>query len=140
MKPRSTGSVRLTSTDPAAPLEIDHGFLADEADVHSVVRALEELRELVAGGPIAGYVAAELRPGPDADLETYVRETARGFFHPVATCAIGTVVDRDARVVGYEHLYVGDASIMPTVPRANTNLSTAAVAERVAELVTAQVL
>jgi choline dehydrogenase len=52
----------------------------------------------------------------------------------VATCALGRVVDTDARVVGYDNLYVGDASIMPTIPRANTNLSTAAVAERVAEL------
>jgi choline dehydrogenase len=137
MKPRSTGSVRLTSTDPAAPLEIDHGFLRDDADLGSVVRALEELRELVAREPIGRFVAGELRPGPAADLEEYVREDARGFFHPVATCAIGTVVDRDASVLGYESLYVGDASIMPTIPRANTNLSTAAVAERVAELLAA---
>jgi choline dehydrogenase len=137
MKPRSTGGVRLTSSDPAAPLEIDHGFLSDDADLASVVRALEELRELVASEPIARCVAREVRPGADADLEDYVRETARGFFHPVATCAIGTVVDRDAHVFGYENLYVADASIMPTIPRANTNLSTAAVAERVADLLRA---
>jgi choline dehydrogenase len=134
MKPRSRGSVRLTSPDPAAPLEIDHGFLSDEADLHAVVRALEDLRELVAREPIAGYVAQEVRPGPDADLAAYVRENARGFFHPVATCAIGRVVDREARVRGCENLYVGDASIIPTIPRANTNLTTAAVAERVADL------
>ena len=84
--------------------------------------------------PIASYVAREVRPGPDADLEQYVRENVRGFFHPVGTCAIGRVVDREARVLGFENLYVGDASIMPTIPRVNTNLSTAAVAERVAEL------
>lgn len=134
MKPRSTGGVRLRSSDPAAPLEIEHGFLSDDADLASVVRALEELRGLVARDPIARYVAGEVRPGPDADLEDYVRKTARGFFHPVATCAIGTVVDREARVIGYENLYVADASIMPTIPRANTNLSTAAIAERVADL------
>jgi choline dehydrogenase len=59
---------------------------------------------------------------------------ARGFFHPVGTCAIGSVVDPQGRVLGYENLVVGDASIMPTIPRANTNLSTAAVAERISEL------
>ncbi|HEV8686531.1 MAG TPA: GMC family oxidoreductase [Gaiellaceae bacterium] len=134
MKPRSRGSVRLTSRDPGAPLEIEHGFLSDHADLDAVVRALEDLRELVARDPIAGYVANEVRPGFDVDLEDYVRENARGFFHPVATCAIGRVVDREARVLGYENLYVADASIMPTIPRANTNLSTAAVAERVADL------
>jgi choline dehydrogenase len=42
-------------------------------------------------------------------------------------------VDADCRVLGTEGLYVADASVMPEVPRANTNLSTAAIAERVAE-------
>jgi choline dehydrogenase-like flavoprotein len=44
-------------------------------------------------------------------------------------------VDERARVLGYENLLVADASIMPTIPRANTNLTTAAIAERVAELI-----
>jgi choline dehydrogenase len=133
MKPRSRGSVRLTSADPAAPLQIDHGFLSDFDDVESIADGLERLRELVAGEPIARCIAHEVGPG-EIDLRDYVREEVRGFFHPVATCAIGRVVDTDARVIGYDSLYVADASIMPTIPRANTNLSTAAVAERVAEL------
>ena len=57
---------------------------------------------------------------------------ARGFFHPVGTCAIGSVVDARGRVLGLEGLVVADASVMPTIPRANTNLSAIAVAERVA--------
>jgi choline dehydrogenase len=73
------------------------------------------------------------RPGPEVDALTHVRETARGFFHPVATCAIGHVVDGGGRVFGLDGLYVADASIMPTIPRANTTLSTLAVAERLAE-------
>jgi choline dehydrogenase-like flavoprotein len=62
-----------------------------------------------------------------------VRANARGFFHPIGTCAIGAVVDGDGRVHGCEGLSVADASIMPSIPRANTNLSTIAVAERLAE-------
>jgi choline dehydrogenase len=135
MKPHSRGSVRLRSNDPQAAIEIDHGFLSDERDVGTVVRAVEELRELANREPIAGYVTRELKPGAEHDLTEYVRANARGFFHPVATCAIGRVVDREARVIGHDGLYVGDASVMPTIPRANTNLSTAAVAERVAELI-----
>jgi choline dehydrogenase-like flavoprotein len=76
----------------------------------------------------------EVRPGPQADVEACVRAEARGFFHPTGTCAIGRVVDPKGRVLGLENLYVADASIMPTIPRANTNLSTAAIAERIAEL------
>jgi choline dehydrogenase len=62
-----------------------------------------------------------------------VRAEARGFFHPTGTCAIGRVVDGDGRVLGLEGLHVGDASVMPTIPRANTNLTAIAVAERLAE-------
>jgi choline dehydrogenase-like flavoprotein len=74
-----------------------------------------------------------VRPGPEADLDAYVRETARGFFHPVATCAIGSVVDENGCVLGFENLYVADASIIPVIPRANTNLTVAALAEKLSE-------
>jgi choline dehydrogenase-like flavoprotein len=52
----------------------------------------------------------------------------------VATCAIDRVVDGDGRVFGIDALRIADASIMPTIPRANTNLSTIALAERIAHL------
>jgi choline dehydrogenase len=135
MKPRSRGRVTLTSPDPRAPLRIEHGFLADEADVAVLVEGFERLRELARSEPIARYIAREVRPGDEVDAETHVRATARGFFHPTGTCALGSVVDARGRVFGYENLVVADASIMPTIPRANTNLTTAAIAERIAELI-----
>jgi choline dehydrogenase len=135
MKPRSRGRVTLTSTDPAAPLHVEHGFLADEADVPVLAEGFERLRELGSTEPVRRYAARESRPGVDVDAENHVRATARGFFHPVGTCAIGAVVDERCRVLGYENLVVADASVMPTIPRANTNLTTAAIAERVAELI-----
>jgi choline dehydrogenase len=64
--------------------------------------------------------------------DEHVRATARGFFHPVGTCALGRVVDSACRVRGFENLYVVDASVMPTIPRVNTHLSTLAIAERMA--------
>ena len=76
----------------------------------------------------------EIRPGPDVTAHEHVLAEARGFFHPVGTCAIGSVVDPSGRVFGYENLVVADASIMPTIPTANTNLTTAAIAERIAKL------
>ncbi len=133
MKPKSRGRVTLTSDDPHAPLHIDHGFLSDEADVPVLVDGFERLRELGRSAPVARYAARESRPGEDVAAEEHVRETARGFFHPTGTCAIGTVVDERGRVYGHENLVVADASIMPTIPTANTNLSTAAVAEKLAE-------
>jgi choline dehydrogenase len=134
MKPDSRGSVRITSHDPRAPLAIDHGFLADARDVDVLVEGVEAVRHLAATDPIRTYAAREIRPGREVDARTHVREAARGFFHPVATCAIGRVVDGDARVFGIDELRIADASIMPTIPRANTNVSTIALAERVADL------
>ena len=133
MKPHSRGSVRLISSDPDAPLAIDHGFVSDGRDAEVLAEGVEALRELTASDPIRSYGGRETRPGPEVDASTLVREAARGFFHPVATCAIGRVVDGDGQVYGVDRLYVADASIMPTIPRANTNLSTLAVAERLAE-------
>jgi choline dehydrogenase len=134
MKPASRGSVRLTSSDARAPLAIDHGFLSDERDVAVLVEGVQRMRALAADERIRAYAARELRPGPGVAAAAHVRAGARGFFHPVGTCAIGRVVDGAGQVLGVEGLSVADASVMPSIPRANTNLSVVAVAERLAEL------
>jgi choline dehydrogenase len=103
-----------------------------------LVEGLEALRSLAGSDGVAPYIACERRPGADADLDRHVRASARGFFHPVGTCALGAVTDDLARVRGFENLFVADASIMPTIPRANTNLTAVAIGERVAELVAAR--
>jgi choline dehydrogenase len=131
MKPLSTGRVRLRSTDPAQQPLIERGFLARDEDLSTLLDAIEIGRSLAATEPLARFVTAELRPGP-IDPERYLRETIRNYFHPAGTCPLHEVVDTDCRVLGLENLLVGDASVMPTIPRANTNLTTAAIAERVA--------
>ena len=133
MKPRSRGSVRLNAREPEAPLAIDHGFLRDERDVEVLVEAFERLRELVESPEVRPYAARELRPGDEVTAEDHARATARGFFHPVGTCAIGSVLDERCGVLGFESLYVVDASAIPEIPAANTNLTTVALAERAAE-------
>jgi choline dehydrogenase-like flavoprotein len=135
MKPFSRGRVSLGSRDPRAALVIDHGFLADERDAEALTAGVEELRRRVAIEPLSHYAARETRPGPHLPADEYVRRASRGFFHPVGTCAIGSVVDTKGRILGHENLYVADASIMSTIPRANTNLTVAAIAERIAEAV-----
>ncbi len=132
MKPYSRGSVRLNGAEPETPLAIDHGFLRDERDVEVLTEAFERLRELVEAPEVRAYAAAELRPGREVGAEEHVRASARGFFHPVGTCAIGSVVDERCRVLGFENLYVVDASAIPEIPAANTNLTTVALAERAA--------
>jgi choline dehydrogenase len=130
LKPDSRGSVELRSVDPRVPPAIHHGFLAEARDLERIVSGIGLMRALAAAAGAGG----ELRPGADADLRTYVEREVRGIFHPTGTCALGTVVDPSGAVLGLDGVVVADASIMPTIPRANTNLATVAIAERIADL------
>jgi choline dehydrogenase len=134
MKPRSRGRVTLNDDDPRTPLAIEHNFLSDPRDAEVLGEGFEKLRGLAASEPVRAYAAREIRPGPEIGAAEHVLAEARGFFHPVGTCAIGSVVDPSGRVLGFEGLSVADASVMPNIPTANTNLTTAAIAERIAEL------
>jgi choline dehydrogenase-like flavoprotein len=99
-----------------------------------VVEGLELARELAAQEPLARLLGGESEPGAE-DLSAYATRTMRNYFHPAGTCGFGRVVDADGRVLGIEGLVVADASVMPTIPRANTNLTTVAIAERLAETI-----
>jgi len=123
-------------------------FAARDAAMRGLNVALVEARDFAAAGPLARACRSELSPGPDVRTDAQVREFIRRdlgtLFHPVGTCAMGgdsrlaaikltSVVDPELRVRGVEQLRVVDASVMPTPPRANTNLPTMAIAERFAE-------
>jgi 5-(hydroxymethyl)furfural/furfural oxidase len=72
-------------------------------------------------------------------LAGYVRERVTGVWHPCGSCRMGrsddptAVVDPEGRVRGVEGLRVADASVMPSIPRANTNIPTIMVAEKLAD-------
>jgi choline dehydrogenase len=132
MKPRSRGRARLNGPAPELPLAVDHGFLSDPRDAGVLAEGVVAAREIAASPDIRRYAAREVRPGPAVSADEHVHTAARGFFHPVATCALDAVCDRDAQVRGLDGLYVGDASLIPTIPRVSTNLSAIAVAEAVA--------
>lgn len=74
----------------------------------------------------------------DDALSEFVRESVSGPAHHVGTCRMGSAEDPDAvvdptgRVYGVEGLRVVDASIMPWVPRGNTNISALMLAEKTA--------
>lgn len=132
MKPTSAGRVRLRSRDPRDLPIVERGFLRDPSDLPTIVEGLELARSLAAQPSLARLLGDEREPGAEV-LGPYARRTARCYFHPAGTCGIGRVVDPLGRVLGIEGLVVADASVMPTIPRANTNLTTVAIAERVAE-------
>ena len=71
----------------------------------------------------------------DADILAWVERVAQTVYHPTSTCAIGSVVDPELRVYGVEGLRVVDASVMPTITRANTHAATVMIAEKAADLI-----
>jgi 5-(hydroxymethyl)furfural/furfural oxidase len=107
----------------------------------ALIAALIDLVPPLAG-PIFSTLAdrrvdlATLAADDDA-LAEHIRQNVAGTFHPVGTCRMGAANDRDAvvdtagRVRGISGLRVVDASIMPTVPRGNTNIPTIMVAEKI---------
>ena len=135
MKPSSSGRVSLRSRDPRDNPHVERGFLTRAEDLPPILEGIELARSLGAAAPLRDLLARELRPGA-LDPAQYVERTVRNYFHPAGTCAIGAVVDERCRVLGVDGLVVADASVMPTIPRANTNLTTAAIAERVADWLT----
>jgi len=141
----SRGRVRLRSDDPRHRPAIDPGYLSDERDGHALAAGLKMAREFVMARPMATICTSELAPGAhvrsDAELLQYVRSSVSTLYHPVGTCAMGSesrwnsVVDPELRVRGVTGLRVVDASVMPAVPRGNTNAPTIAIAERAADLI-----
>jgi choline dehydrogenase len=141
----SQGVVRATSRDPQAQPEIDHRYFSDSRD----------LDRMVGGAEVAMAVAKVMSDTikcevllPDAEsardeaaLRRHFLEFHATDYHPSGTLRMGpdgdemAVVDEQCRLRGIENLYVADASVMPTVPRANINLPTMMIGERVAEFV-----
>jgi choline dehydrogenase len=138
LTPRSRGSVRLASKDPTAKPIVRNDFYSDEADLARMVEALRLTADICAQPAMRPYAAEPFTvPGGDSDdaLRAHLARTTFPIYHPVGTCAIGSVVDTELRVDGLEGLRVVDASVMPTVPRGNTNAPTIALAERAADLI-----
>lgn len=146
LKPKSRGYVALGSPEPTAKPLILHNYLEHPDDVASLVAGVRMCREICRTEPLAG-LATKLVQGPDSDgdedILASVRQYMMTLYHPVGTCRMGddhgAVVDRELRVRGVAGLRVVDASVMPEVPRGNTNGPTIALAERAADLIRGRV-
>jgi choline dehydrogenase len=147
---RSRGRIRLRSADPRHKPAIDPAYLSDSADIDPLVKGISMAREIASARPLARIARDELAPGPEFGTHAELREWVRGdlgtLYHPVGTCAMGgdsrlaasrltSVLDTELRVRGVQGLRVVDASVMPAVPRGNTNAPTIAIAERAADMI-----
>ena len=145
------GSARIVSRDPARMPELRLNLLGDERDVERARFAVRHVFELLDAAGFRGR-GVTVRDATsrvvdvamsDADLDRWARTVVRETAHTSSSCPMGgpgdpaAVVDPQCRVLGVEGLRVGDLSITPTVPRANTHLTGVMIGERVAALISA---
>lgn len=143
LRPKSVGSVSLSSSDPAAPPKIDPNLLGHEDDLKTILKGYRMAQEIIKQAPMAAYQLKDIYGTDtltDEELMQSIRSRADSIYHPVGTCKMGNdenaVVDNHLRVHGIDNLRVIDASVMPTLVGGNTNAGTIMIAERAAEWLT----
>ena len=132
---RSTGRVALASADPGELPLVDHGLLTDANDRAALHDGMRLVQTLVTTPPLDRFYGPLLSPEPGVDWSDHIMGTFNCYHHGVGTCRIGpdddpgAVVDGRLRVRGIENLWIADASVLPSIPRANTNLAAFLVGE-----------
>jgi choline dehydrogenase-like flavoprotein len=142
--PEGEGSVSPTSADPHAPAHIAWPFTQAPTNIARLregwrlaARICAATDLVIDDTPIRAALSAS-----DAELDALITAEHTAFYHGVGTCAMGdwgdddSIVDPELRVRGIDSLSIIDASVIPTVPRSNTNLVVTALAERAAATAT----
>ncbi len=142
MRPHGrAGIVRLASDDPTVDPLVEFNLLSDPDDLDEMVSGANLVLDLLRRGPFRSIVQEVYIDDHGTSwtglsdperLVAWVRSAAGGYVHAAGTCAMGTVVDDDGALVGYDGVYVCDASVFPSIPDANTHLPTTMLAERLA--------
>ena len=146
LRPRSRGSIRITSADPVAKVDFNANVLSDPADVETLARGVKVAIRILDAPSMQAIVKRRVlpRPGVENDaaaLENYIRQTAKTVFHPAGTARMGreddplAVVTPELTVRGVEGLRVADASVMPTLVSGNTNAPCMMIGARAASFI-----
>ncbi len=139
--PKSSGSVRLASRDPKAMPLIRFNFFDDLSDLRRMKEAVRLSRRIGRTAPFSDTIAFEMAPGVDVEddlaLERAIIAQIDGYSHPTSSVPMGpqsdpaAVVDSMGAVRGISGLHVIDASIMPDIVSAPTNVTTIMIAEAI---------
>jgi choline dehydrogenase len=142
--PKSRGTVKLKSSDPADRPVVDMQFLSHPDDVAALSRSIEIARSVANSDLMKDFVVREVAPGKDltgADLEKFVRDGATTYFHSAGACRMGkddkAVVDAQLRVNGVRNLRIADSTIMPRIVAVPTMPACVLIGQRAADLLLA---
>ena len=144
-RPQSSGHVRARSSDVFVDPLIQPNYLADPNDRRVTLGGMRLIRRLLHSPPLAPFVEAEVLPGPavqsDDELLSFAYANGSTTYHLIGTARMGpatdptAVVDDQLRVHGLQGLRVVDASVMPSMPSANTYATTLMIAEKASDLI-----
>ncbi len=143
VQPKSVGYLGLRTGSPEDHPIIQPNFLTHEDDLTILLEGVKLARAIAAAPALTRYREREYLPGDQAQsddaLRQAIRQHAHTLFHPVGTCKMGTdplaVVNDRLEVHGVEGLRVADASVMPTIVNANTNIPCVVIGEKAADLI-----
>lgn len=143
-KPRSVGTVRARSMDPADLPDVDPNYLAEQIDREAIREIVRAGWSILTAPPLADMLEAPIGMDQatiddDAALDAAIEEKTASGYHFTGTALMaprdrGGVVDQQGRVHGVDSLWVMDASVIPTTPAANSMLTTYMTAERLAAM------
>jgi choline dehydrogenase len=138
IKPTSRGRVLLRAPLADSKPRVLCNFLTTEEDRRCMLAGMRKALEIAEQEPLKRVARKAFSvPTGDSDDEImrFVERASQSVYHPTSSCAIGSVVDPQLRVFGFEGLRVADASVMPTITRGNTNAATIMIAEKAADLI-----
>ena len=145
LRPKSTGTVRLKSSNPDEGLQINPNWFSDLSDMDDLVEGMKHTREVLSKPSLSKIVSDELLPGKnvknDEDMKESIRNHVQTGHHPASTCAMGSdnnklaVLDEKLRVKGIKNLRVVDASSFPDMISGNINASVIMLAEKAADMI-----
>jgi choline dehydrogenase-like flavoprotein len=138
VKPTGRGRVMLRAPLPDSKPRVLCNFLTTEEDRQSMIAGMRLALEIAEQPALKAIERAPFNvPASDSDedLLDFARRAGQTVYHPTSTCAMGSVVDAELRVLGFEGLRIVDASVMPTITRGNTHAPTLMIAEKAADLI-----
>jgi choline dehydrogenase-like flavoprotein len=143
-RPSSKGFIKLKSNNPKDHPIIQPNYLTEEKDIDTLVAAIKFAVKLSETEAFKEAGAEVWGPDPfcahhpfksDEYWECYVKHMTCTMYHPVGTCAMGTVLDHRLRVKGVTGLRVVDGSVMPNIVGGNTNAPIIMIAEKGADMI-----
>ncbi len=143
---KGQGELVLRTSDPSIQPYINYNYFKEPEDLRRMRDAVRMCVEVGSGSSYKNLIDFRLAPSEeilnsDTQLDIWLKENVRTSHHISGTCKMGletdptSVVDQYGNVHGTKNLKVADASIMPDCPRANTNVPTMMIGEKIADLI-----